>query len=486
MFADQRKDKLRKIEEAGINPYPARVTPGREIKQVLDEFESRKESSVEIAGRIMSVRKHGKSCFMDINDGTAKIQLYFKYNILGKENYEHLDWLDIGDIIGVSGEPFVTRKGERSLNVSSYQLLSKSLLPLPEKWHGLKDPDLRYRKRYLDLIANPESKRKLRQRSQIMQLIRAFLDNQGFQEFETPILQNLYGGAFAKPFTTYMDALDKQLYLRIATELYLKRLLIGGFPKVYELGKDFRNEGLDRMHNPEFTALEIYQAYSDYYQMMKLTEELLIHLVKEIKGEPRLKYQENEIELKAPFERVQFAQKFKEATGIDLRTTGSGTSTGSGTPASEDELYSFCQQHSIKITRKSLPKMVEKIFDEMVVSELINPTFVMDYPVYMSPLAKKKDDLLVERFEFYMFGMEVANAFTELNDPREQKARFEYQMKLKAEGEEEVQEMDTDFLEALAYGMPPAGGIGFGVDRLIMILTDAYSIREIIPFPTLK
>jgi len=471
-----RLKKAEELKKIGINPYPARVKPPNPISEILSQFQTllENQSEIRIAGRMVAFRGHGKSSFAHIEDGSGKIQIYFRYDTLGEEKYSLLKFLDIGDFLSVSGKVFLTHTGEKTVQVLDLALLAKSLLPLPEKWHGLKDPDLRYRKRHLDLISNPESKRIMKIRSELIRLTREFLNSRGFLEFETPILQPLYGGAFAKPFTTHFFALDRDLYLRIATELYLKRLIIGGFERVYELGKNFRNEGLDRFHNPEFTALEAYQAYTDYYGMMDLTESYMAFLAQKIKGSFRFTYQGEEVDFTPPFRRENFFEAIKTRTGIDVKT------------ASEDELVRYCEEENIKIERKNLPKLMEKIFDEKVTPTLRQPTFILDYPVSISPFAKKKEgeDGVVERFEFFVLGMELANAFTELNDPIDQRQRFEEQLRLKTD--DFVQEMDTDFLEAMEQGMPPCGGIGFGIDRIVMLFSDAPSIREVIPFPILK
>ncbi len=475
-YGEERIKKLEVLRELGIEPYPGRVSEVVPIGSVIKDFEvfAKNESRVWVAGRILTFRAHGKSTFSDIVDGTGKIQIYFKFDIIGQEKYELLKLIDIGDFLCVYGVPFVTKTGEKTINVYDYTILAKSLRPLPEKWHGLKDPDLRYRKRYLDLIANPETKKIFTVRADLLRLTREFFYSQGFLEFETPILQPLYGGAFAKPFTTHFYALEKDLYLRIATELYLKRLLVGGFDKVFELGKNFRNEGLDRFHNPEYTSLEAYQSYTDYYGMMTLAENYLSFLAKTIKNSDEFSYQGKKVSVKPPFKRLSFVDSIKMKTGLNILK------------ATETELLNYCEKEGIKVERRNRAKIIEKIFDEKVVPGLEEPTFVLDYPVELSPFAKFKDDNkeLVERFELFILGIELANAFTELNDPFEQRARFEEQIRMKTE--DFVSEIDEDFIEALEYGMPPAGGIGFGIDRLVMIFADAPSIREVILFPILR
>ncbi len=478
---DQKKiriEKLKELKKLGINPYPYRFVRTHMISEIREkEEESLMLDAVAISGRIKAKRGHGKTVFADIEDGSGKLQIYFRKDTLDESLFEIVRLIDIGDLIGVQGEIFKTNAGELTLLVKGFEFLSKSLFPLPEKWHGLKDKETRYRKRFLDIIMNRDVKEIFVIRSKIIKRMREILDSKGFIEVETPVLQPLYGGAFAQPFKTHYNVLDRDYYLRISDELYLKRLIIGGIEKVYEICKDFRNEGIDKLHNPEFTMIEIYEAYADYIDMMELTEEIVTGVSKVVLGGNRFNYQGNEIDLTRPWKRLGFYEGIESVTGEDI------------SKLSKDMVYAFAKEHGIDINENaSRGKILDEIFSELVQPGLIQPTFVIDYPLEISPLAKKHRDNpeLVERFEPIIAGIEIGNAFSELNDPFDQRERFNQQKKLKEVGEEEIQELDEDFLTAMEHGMPPTGGLGMGVDRLVMLLTDAPSIREVIIFPQLK
>ena len=427
---------------------------------------------------MISKRVHGKAGFADLQDFEGKIQLYFKIDTLGKESYKVFEkLLDVGDIIGVEGFVFRTHKGELSVWVEKFTVLTKSLRPLPHVWFGLKDIERRYRERYVDLILNPEVKETFVKRSRIIKEIRKFLNSKGFIEVETPMLHQIAGGAAARPFITFHNALGINLYLRIAPELYLKRLIVGGFEKVYEIGKVFRNEGVDRFHNPEFTMVEWYWAYADYKDNMKLVEELIRHLVKTVHGKLKIVFQGKEIDFSKPFKVITLIDALKEYAGIDIMNK------------SRDDLVNIAEQHGLEVKKDATKgELITSLFEELVQHKLIQPTFVIDHPVDVSPLAKRKKDdpTLTERFELYIAGLEVVNAYTELNDPIDQRERFLEQMEKRAKGDEEAHMMDEDFLRALEYGMPPTSGVGIGIDRLVMILTDSPSIRDVILFPTLR
>lgn len=478
---DQKKirmEKLEKLKTLGVNPYPYRFVRTHTIAEIRNQSEEMLGTdAVAISGRVMAKRGHGKTVFADIEDVTGKMQIYFRKDELTETKFEVVNLIDIADFLGVSGEIFKTGTGEITILVKNFEFLSKSLLPLPEKWHGLQDKEIRYRKKYLDIAMNKDAKRIIITRAKIVRKMREILDNRGFIEVETPVLQALYGGAFAKPFKTYYNALDKDYFLRISDELYLKRLIIGGIEKVYEICKDFRNEGIDRQHNPEFTMMEAYQAYADYTDMMELTEHIVTEICNSIQGKCRLKFGENEIDLSIPWKRLGFYEVIESFTHQDLSSF------------SRDEAYEFAKEQGIDIDDiASKGKILDEIFSDLVQPNLIQPTFVIDYPLDISPLAKKhrKDPELVERFEPFIAGMEIGNAFSELNDPFDQRQRFENQQKMKESGDGEIQELDEDFLEAMEHGMPPTGGLGLGIDRLVMLLTDSSSIREVIIFPQLK
>jgi len=474
-----RRDKLARLKEAGKDPFQEfRYDITAEAKAILSDYPSYEGKAVSMAGRILSRRIMGKASFCHIQDGTGLIQIYTRIDALGEEVYEDFKKLDIGDIIGFVGEVFTTHKGEISIKVEKYVLLAKSLLPLPEKYHGLKDTDLRYRQRYVDLIVNSEVKDTFIKRSRIITAIRRFLDNKGFIEVDTPILNTILGGANARPFVTHHNTLDLDMYLRIAPELYLKRLIVGGFLKVYEMGRLFRNEGMDIKHNPEFTTIELYQAYADYNDMMDITEELFKYCATEVLGTAELSYQGTPVSLGGSWRRVTMAELIKENTGIDFYAGMTDT-----------ELELLAKSAHVEFDAGiGWGKLMYAIFDQKIEETLVQPTFVIDYPVEVSPLAKRKktDPRLVERFEFFINGREMGNAFSELNDPIDQKGRFEDQVKARASGDDEAQMMDDDYVTALEYGLPPTGGLGIGIDRMVMLFTDSYSIRDVLLFPTMK
>ncbi len=482
----QRLSKLERLrKEEGYDPFKIdRYDKKNSAKEVKERFSHLKEDEVSeekvsLAGRIMRLRFHGKASFAHLRDETGDIQLYFQYNKLGEEKYTFFkSWVDTGDIIGVKGVPFRTRRGELSVWVEDFTLLTKALRALPEKWHGLKDVETRYRQRYLDLIVNLESRKRFVIRSKVIKLLREFLDSRGFMEVETPILQPIATGAAARPFITYHNALDMNLYLRIAPELYLKRLLVGGFEKVYEIGKNFRNEGISTEHNPEFTSLELYWAYANYEDLIKLFEEGITYIVKNILGTLKVKYGEEEIDFTPPWRKITMKEAVKTYTGVDFDEV-----------KSLEEAERIAKNLGIELKKAdSIPTAMVEFFEELVEEKLIQPTFVIEYPVEISPLAKRnrQNPNLTDRFELFIGGFEVANAFSELNDPIDQRMRFEEQAKRREMGDEEAHPMDEDFVNALEYGMPPAAGIGIGIDRLVMILTDTTSIRDVILFPHLR
>ena len=478
-YLAHRREKLKKLKEKGLDPYPYKFEKTHSTEEILNNFEKleKEQKEVKIAGRIISLRGHGKSVFFHIQDGYGKIQIYLKSDEVGKEKFEEFDLFDIGDFIGVVGIVFVTKKGEKSIRATDFEMLSKSLRPLPEKWHGLQDKELRYRQRYLDLIVNPEVKKTFLLRTKIIQAMRKFLDDRGFIEVETPILQPIYGGASARPFKTYHNTLERDLYLRIADELYLKRLLIGGFEKVYEVCKDFRNEGMDKNHNPEFSMLELYQAYADYNDIMKLEEELMKFIAQKVSGKLSFTYQGDEINLDAEWRRIPILESIKEYAKVDLEKKD------------EKEIREITKDLNLSIDEKANKwKLVDTIFGNLVQPYLVQPTFITDYPTQMSPLAKKhrKKEGLTERFELFIGGLELGNAFSELNDPLDQRERFSQQMELRDLGDEEAQVTDEDFLRALEHGMPPTGGLGIGIDRVVMLFTDSSSIRDVIFFPQMR
>jgi len=475
-----RRAKLKELQQNGRDPFKiVKYNVTHSSGQIVNDFENFEGKEVSVAGRLMSKRGMGKASFCDLQDRSGKIQLYVRLDAIGAEPYEEFKKYDIGDIVGVEGTVFRTNKGEISIKVSKITLLSKSLRPLPEKWHGLKDVDLRYRQRYVDLIVNPEVRKTFVTRSKIIMAIRKFLDERGFLEVETPILNTIPGGANARPFITHHNTLGIDLYMRIAPELYLKRLIVGGLEKVYELGRMFRNEGMSIKHNPEFTMMEVYEAYNDYNGMMKLTEDLISTVAKEVLGTTKITYQGQEIDLTPPWNKMTMIEAVKKYTGVDFDQI-----------SSDEEARRAAAEKNLHVpgTQNTKGEILNLFFEEFVEEHLVQPTFILDYPVEVSPLTKRKSDRpeLVERFELFITAREMANAYSELNDPIDQKERFINQMKKREAGDEEANMMDEDYITALEYGLPPTGGLGIGVDRLIMLLTDSYSIRDILLFPTMK
>src|SRR5437588_7500340 len=479
-----RLQRLHILREKGINPYPNRVERTHTIAEVLQHFDEwqGEEGDFILTGRIRLIREMGKAAFAQIEDGTGRIQVYFRINDIGEDAYKTLKLLDIGDFIQVRGFLFITRTGERTLHVREYRMLAKGLRPLPEKYHGLEDVETRQRKRYLDLIANGDEARRIFViRSRTISAMRRYLDEHGFLEVETPILQPLYGGATARPFITHHNALDRDFYLRIAVELYLKRLIVGGFERVYEIGRDFRNEGIDRTHNPEFTMMECYQAYADYNDIMVLVEEMVSFIAQDAKGSPRITYQGREIDLTPPWPRIPLLDAIAEFTGIDVRLFPDKESLAAEMRAKG---YEVDPKHG---RGRLIDDLMGAIFrkDTPLLRQAI---FLTDYPRDISPLAKDHSEVpgLVERFQPFIGGLECGNAFTELNDPIDQRKRFEDQMRQREQGDDEAQVLDEDFLEALEVGMPPAGGLGIGIDRLVMLMADQDSIRDVILFPAMR
>ena len=475
-----RKDKLKELQEQGKDPFEItkfnRTNSAGEIKANYEEFENK---DVTVAGRIIAKRIMGKASFCTIQDSDEKIQSYVSINDLGEESYKAFKTWDIGDIIGITGFVFKTRTEEISVHAKEVTLLSKSLRPLPEKFHGLKDVDLRYRQRYVDLIMNPEVKETFRKRSQIISEIRKILDEKGFLEVETPVLNTISGGATARPFITHHNTLNIPMYLRIATELNLKRLIVGGYDKVYEMGRIFRNEGMDIRHNPEFTTIELYAAYQNYHDMMDITEELFQKCAMKVCGTTRLTYQGTEIDLGGKWKRVTMIDSIKEACGVDFNTINT-----------DEEAVALAKERKLEIPagKETRGHIISLFFDEYVEKTILQPTFIYDYPVEISPLAKRspKDPRLTERFEVFIDGREYGNAFSELNDPIDQYERFKEEIAARENGDHEAGMMDEDFINALEYGMPPTGGLGIGIDRLVMLLTDSASIRDVLLFPTMK
>lgn len=474
-----RREKLAELISSGCNPYEiTKFNVSVSTSQIIDNYNEFEGKTVSVAGRIMSKRGMGKATFCDINDRDGKIQLYIRKDEVGEQKYEEIKKIDIGDLAGVSGEVFTTHKGEISVKVKSFTLLSKSLQPLPEKFHGLKDQDLRYRQRYVDLIVNPEVKNTFILRSKIITAMRNYFDKNGYLEVETPMLNTIPGGAAARPFITHHNTLDIDMYLRIATELHLKRLIVGGMEKVYEIGRIFRNEGMDTRHNPEFTTVEVYCAYSDYNDMMELTQDLICNIAKEVLGTLEITYQGEEIRLSPPLEKITMADAVKKYTGIDFNSI-----------SDDAKAREAAESIGVHVEKSDTwGKVLNTVFEEKVEENLVQPTFIIDYPVEVSPLAKRKksNPKLTERFELFITRREIANAFSELNDPIDQRMRFEEQVRQRAAGDEEANMKDDDFLLALEYGMPPTGGMGLGVDRLVMLLTDSPSIRDVLLFPTMK
>jgi len=473
-----RLDKLGELRDMGIDPFGSRFERNASAQKIQDDFDAMDGQTVRIAGRIMSKRRHGKAGFANLQDLSGDIQLYFRKDDVGEEKYEVFKKLDMGDILGVEGFVFRTQKGEISVHVHDFTYLSKSLNPLPEKWHGLKDVELRYRQRYVDLIVNPEVREVFIKRSRIIKEIRQYLDQQDFLEVETPMMQPIAGGAAARPFITHHNALDMSLYLRIAPELYLKRLIVGGLEKVYEINRNFRNEGISTKHNPEFTMLELYQAYGDYQVMMKLTEDLISSVALKVNGSMIADFDGQQIDFTPPWRRVTMLDAIKEHTGLDFSQI-----------KTDSEAREAAQQLKMEVNQnESRGEIINEIFEEFVEDKLIQPTFVYGHPVEISPLAKRNAEHpeFTDRFEVFIMQREIANAFSELNDPIDQRGRFMKQVEKRASGDAEAHMMDEDYINALEYGMPPAGGLGIGIDRLVMLMTNSPSIRDVILFPTLR
>jgi len=479
---EQRKEKLEQLKDSGINPFANDFKPTHLASELISQYgelpeDELKEQSEEfsLAGRVMAIRDFGKSLFFHIADRSGRIQGYIKKDVVGEDEHKAFKkFVDLGDFVGIKGNLFKTRTGELTLNVTEYKFLTKSLHPLPEKFHGLKDVEVRYRQRYLDLVSNPEIKEIFLTRSKIIKLIRKYLEERDFVEVETPILHPIAGGAAAKPFQTYHNALDLDLVLRIAPELYLKRLVVGGIDRVFEIGRTFRNEGVSTQHNPEFTMMELYQAYATYEDLMEMTEELVCHIAMEIKGSLKFEYGDVELDLSRPWKRMEISESLKQELGDEI--------------LSDDKLL-FDKADSMGIDHKGVRgKAITEIFEAIFEERLINPTFVYGFPLDVSPLARKNEENpeLTDRFELYIFGREIANAFSELNDPVDQKERFEKQIELKKKGDDEAHEMDQDYVTALEHGMPPTAGEGIGIDRLVMLFTNSPSIREVIFFPHLR
>ena len=475
----QREEKLHALDALGMNPF--HITEYRRThlaQEIIDNYADVEGKTVKVAGRVMSRRGQGKVTFIHLQDASGKIQGFFRFDDLGEETYERLKLADIGDILGIEGYVFTTRTGEVSIHVSKFDILAKALRPLPEKWHGLKDVETRYRRRYVDLIVNPEVRDVFVMRSRLVKAIRALLDGKDFLEVETPMMQAIPGGAAARPFITHHNALDIDLYLRIAPELYLKRLIVGGMEKVYEINRNFRNEGIDTRHNPEFTMLEVYEAYANYEDMMRLSEEIFAAAAMATRGALQITYQGMEIDLTPPWKRISMFDALREFGNVDT-----------GKLLDFDSAKALCRAMGVHVdARATLSTLVNNLFEEFVEEHLIQPTFITDFPTAISPLAKRRrdDPEMTERFEIFVAGRELGNAFSELNDPIDQRLRFEEQVRVKAAGDEEAHPMDDDYVRALEYGMPPTGGLGIGIDRLIMLLADAASIRDVILFPQLR
>lgn len=474
-----RRQKMKDLAELGYEPFGRRYQPTHSAKEIAENFvDFAEDEKVMIAGRVMAIRGHGKTSFIDIMDKTANIQCYLRKDVLGEDTYKLLKLMDIGDIVGISGNVFKTHMGEVSVKAENLELLAKSLRPLPEKWHGLKDVDLRYRQRYVDLIVNKEVKDTFIARSRIIRSVRNYLDTKGFLEVETPMMHSIPGGAAAKPFITHHNALDMPLYMRIAPELYLKRLIVGGLERVYEVGRVFRNEGLSIRHNPEFTLLEVYKAYADYNDIMDLTEDLIYNVVLDVLGTPKVVYQGQEIDFTPPWNRITMVDLVKQETGVDFAQI-----------TDIEEARSQAKKAGVEIENGyGIGKILNAFFEHFGEAKLIQPTFVTGYPKEISPLAKssKDDSEMTDRFETFVFGRELCNGFSELNDPIDQKERFLKQVEERAGGDDEAHMMDEDYIAALEYGMPPTGGLGIGIDRLVMFLTDSTSIRDVLLFPQMR
>lgn len=475
-----RLDKMHKIEEHGWLPFGHKFEWSHHAADIAEQFEelSANETIVRLAGRVMAIRGHGKTCFMDLMDKSGRIQLYVRKDAIGEEDYALIKMMDIGDIVGVSGTVFRTHMGELSIKAVSLEMLSKSLRPLPEKWHGLKDIEMRYRQRYVDLIVNPEVRDTFVKRSQIIKSVREILDNRDFLEVETPIMHSIAGGAAARPFITYHNALDMQLYMRIAPELYLKRLIVGGMERVYELGRVFRNEGIDIKHNPEFTIVEIYQAFADYKDMMELTETIVSQTAQKVLGTMKITYEGQEIDLTPPWNRMTMIEAVAKYTGQDF--------TG---VTDIEEARKMAAAINVPIEKTyGIGKIINACFEEHVEDKLIQPTFITGHPKEISPLAKSsvENPEITDRFEGFIYAREICNGFTELNDPIDQRERFVKQVEERKAGDDEAHMMDEDFVNALEYGLPPTGGLGIGIDRLVMFLTDSTSIRDVLFFPHMR
>lgn len=477
-----RRQKLEELQAAGKDPFDVyKVERTHSSLDIINNFETLENKEVKIAGRLMSKRGQGKVIFSDIHDRDGKIQLFIKLDNVGEEALKEYKTFDLGDWVAATGEVFKTKMGEVSIKVSSFQLICKSLKPLPEKFHGLKDPDIRYRQREVDIITNPEVKDTFLKRAKIIKAIRDFLDNRGFLEVETPILSPIAGGAAARPFVTHHNTLDIDMYLRIATELYLKRCIVAGFEKVYDMGKNFRNEGMSVRHNPEFTMIELYEAYSDYNDMMEIMENMVAYVAEKVNGTTKVNYQGTEIDFKPPWRRITMLDAVKEYAGIDFNEI-----------KSDEEAQKIAKEKNLEFPKdlKYVTKgeVLNVLYEEYAEEHMIQPTFITDYPVEISPLTKKKrgNEMFTERFEGFIFGREVCNAYSELNDPIVQRERFEQQANERDLGDDEAYMIDEEFMSALETGMPPTGGLGIGIDRIIMFLTDSTSIRDVILFPTMK
>lgn len=475
-----RLEKLNELKEKGINPFGQKFEPTYHAREILEQAEKLIETGQEVvvAGRLMSKRGHGKAGFANLQDVSGQVQIYSRLNDVGEEAHDLFKKADIGDILGVKGTVFVTQKGETTIAVKELTLLTKSLRPLPEKFHGLKDVELRYRQRYVDLIMNPDVKNTFILRSKIIKAMREYLDKKGFLEVETPTLHAIAGGAAARPFITHHNALDIDLYMRIALELHLKRLIVGGLERVYEIGRVFRNEGISTKHNPEFTMMELYQAYADYHDMMSLTEEMIAYIAEKCLGTTKITYEDTEIDLTPPWTRITMVDAVKKYAGVDFKEI-----------KTDEEAREVARKLNISVSNDATKgSILNEIFEETVEPHLVQPTFILDYPIEVSPLAKRKeeDPNFTYRFEAFIVCRETANAFSELNDPIDQKERFLKQVEQREKGDDEAHMMDEDFVRALEYGMPPTGGLGIGIDRLIMLLTNSPSIRDVILFPTLR
>ena len=473
-----RREKLAAIEQAGIEPFGRRYEISHHAQDILENFESLEGNSVKIAGRIMTVRGHGKASFINVADMSGKIQVYLRQDVLGEELYGRFSLLDIGDIIGVEGLVFKTQRGEISVKATNFEIQAKSLRPLPEKFHGLKDVETRYRQRYLDLIVNPDVRNSFVMRSKIIKELRNYLDNQDFLEVETPMMHPIAGGAAARPFVTYHNALDMNLYMRIAPELYLKRLIVGGFEKVYEVGRVFRNEGISIRHNPEFTSVELYQAFSDYNDLMALTENIVAHVAQATLGTTKINYQGTAIDLTPSWTRMSMVEAVEKYTGVNFNNV-----------TTLEQAQAEAAKLGVKYEKKDgIGGILNNIFEDKVEEHLIQPTFITGHPTEISPLAKRNKDNpeITDRFEVFIYGREIANGFSELNDPIDQEGRFMEQVQQRESGDDEAHMMDHDYVTALEYGLAPTGGLGIGIDRLVMFLTDSASIRDVLLFPHMR